>query len=369
MFVALVSTELRKPSISVDEEPSPCVPANLLLSSLAFVHKAWVRSTGLLRVATSKFVIAIATHAATYPILWIIVVLALSISVAYTGVKNDFKLELDVMKLFTPITSNANEHRYWHFYDSGLPAVSTPYIPMQIILHRDGKNVVEYDGVKRVFEVLDLATSLDGFHQICVDNSSAILVFDKIESCDVHGVSRYWNHSKAIFDKQVSETDDITTFMTNTTYMDGTIVDFDKTFGRLELDDDGVPVSAEALFLELVLPLSRIGSRSRYDQYESNLISAVADLRHLWVEEPGNDYRVEFSVPFNLPEELKDGVFADVPLVPFVIAVMVLFTCSVFWKCHRVKSRFLLALGAVLTVLLALATGFGLLFHLGKFNL
>ena len=55
----------------------------------------------------------------------------------------------------------------------------------------------------------------------------------------------------------------------------------------------------------------------------------------------------------------------DIPLIPIVFVVMSIFTALVFWKRDKVRSQSLLGFSAVISVLLSLFSGFGLLFIIG----
>lgn len=55
----------------------------------------------------------------------------------------------------------------------------------------------------------------------------------------------------------------------------------------------------------------------------------------------------------------------DLPLLPLVFILMLVFTCSVFCKRNAVGSQTLLGLAGVVSVLLAIMTGYGLMFVCG----
>jgi hypothetical protein len=55
----------------------------------------------------------------------------------------------------------------------------------------------------------------------------------------------------------------------------------------------------------------------------------------------------------------------DIPLLPIVFVVMSVFTCIIFAKRDKVQSRSLLEFGGVVSVLLSILTGFGLMWVCG----
>jgi uncharacterized BrkB/YihY/UPF0761 family membrane protein len=66
-----------------------------------------------------------------------------------------------------------------------------------------------------------------------------------------------------------------------------------------------------------------------------------------------------------LHDRFERAIVNDIPLVPIVFVVMSIFTCAIFWKKDKVRSRSLMGFGAVLAVLLSILSGYGLLFLCG----
>ena len=279
----------------------------------------------------------------------------------------NFSLESDMLLLFTPTTSSSVGHRHWAIVGSELPAISMLYIPVQMIIHASGRNVIEYEGFQRAFQVLEAAKAIDGLDQLCVNETGAVRVNGKAEQCETQGVTRFWNNSRSWFEEEVPEGDDVTRFLLNSSFPDGRTVDLERVFGMLEMkEEDGIPLSAEALFVEITIPLSRVGSEERLRYYTEQLQQEITNIRESWIaENPNTDYRVEFAIWFDVGGEFRSAIFSDFPLLPFIFFIMVAFTCSVFWRRNRVKSRLLLALGAVITVLFSLSTAFGIMFTIG----
>ena len=368
------STTTRKRQQGASSSPTTKHDKVVCWNPFSCIHRYWVYATHYFRRALTCIVVFLAKCAATCPWITIVSLLALSIATMAAGLYTNFTIISDFMDLFTPVTSLTIGQRAWALRDSRLPGNTMMYLPIQMIVHAEGHNVLEYEGMERMFQVLDLATNNDireGMDNVCLNDTQAILINGKVEKCDLHGVTRFWNQSRAWFDHQVLPNDEITRFIVNTSYPDGTTVDRPRIFGMLRVQEDGTPLSAEAMFLEISIPISRIGSLTgtQADQlrkYTSQLEDGITDLRHSWkAESPPTKYRVEFAIEFNVGKEFQQAIFSDFPLLPFVMIIMLLFTCLVFWRYDRVKSRTLLALGSVVTVLLSLATGFGLMFILG----
>jgi hypothetical protein len=68
-------------------------------------------------------------------------------------------------------------------------------------------------------------------------------------------------------------------------------------------------------------------------------------------------------------DRFERALVNDIPLVPIVFIVMAIFTSLIFWKKDKVQSRSLLGFCAVVTVLLSIMSGYGLLFLIGTYGL
>ena len=321
------------------------------------IHSTWVHFIDVIRSSITCFVRSIAVCAASYPTLCIFTILAATVATVVAGLKTNFELDLDVMQMFTPTTSLTTAHRQWAFVEAGFSRRDPlSFEKAQIILHKNDGNVLEMEGVKRLFQVLNVAMSMDRYKDICLDESFG----EDVKDCDIQSLTRFWNNSQAMFEAQVSSDSDVIAKLSQENFPDGSVVDWNRLLGVHEEESN----DTKALFLELNLPVQRL-SYSRLYNFGTELTKRISDLRGAWSMEAGNEYRVEFTANFDLKDEFKDAIFADLPLLPVILLIMLIFTVAVFWKCHRVESRFLLAIGAVVTVFLSLGTGFGLMFILG----
>lgn len=98
---------------------------------------------------------------------------------------------------------------------------------------------------------------------------------------------------------------------------------------------------------------------------EISILERMLELRDTWKRQNGNRFRLEVAVARSFDDEYERAVISDVPLIPFVFGIMSVPCLIIFPKCDRVQSRSLLGFGAVVTVLLAIITSFGLLFLCG----
>lgn len=320
-----------------------------------------------MRNGITRAIVAIAVHAATYPWLWIASVLGISAGMLAGGLQTNFHIELALQKIFTPTTSKTIAHRAWALDISKFPGHALDHVPLKMLVHAKGQNVLTHEGVERTFEVWKLATSIRGIDHLCAESEGELEISLNTGStgvCNFHAITNFWDHNKTLFENEVPANDDITRFLLNDTYPDGTTVDMDRIFGFLELHDDGIPMSAEALFVEIAVPFKSQWRWPKLLDYANQLQTGVTEMRGSW-SSSNTDFLVEFVFDFNVAKEFEQTIFSDFPLLPIVFAMMLGFCCCVFWKADRVRSRLLLALGAVCTVGISLAAGFGLMFLIG----
>ncbi|CAB9526307.1 Pick C1-like protein 1 [Seminavis robusta] len=315
-------------------------------------------------------ILSIANAAATNPYSCIAFTLSLSGAMLTAGLYTDFKLDLDLIHIFTPTTSLTMGQREWALQGSGLQGYVATHVPMQIIIHAQGDNVMTYEGIERAFQMYELTNSIGGLDEICGRNENSNTDMQRVQTnyfteCDVQSVTRFWDHNRTAFQEMVPVNDDnVTRFLLNNTYPDGTTVDYDMIFGSLQTRDDGIPESATALFVTVEVPLSRLGSRKQLYDYSDRLLSNVTAIRQSWASQ-SSDYRVEFAFNYRIDQEFLSTILSDLPILPIAFSLMLAFMCCIFWRRHRVQSRLLLAFGSVVTVVASMATSFGIMFIFG----
>lgn len=354
------ATSARSDDLEFATTQALCHPSQL-------VYRLWVRTTDMMRNGITRAIVAISVHAATYPWLWISSVLGISAGILGGGLKTNFHMELALQNIFTPTTSKTIAHRAWALDISKFPGHTLDHVPLKMLVHAEGQNVLTYEGVERVFEVWKLATSIRGIEHLCAESEDELeinLATGHTGVCDFYAITSFWDHNQTLFEKEVPVGDDITRFLLNDTYPDGTTVDKDQIFGFLELQENSIPTSAGALFVEIAVPLNGQWRWPTLFDYADQLQTGVAEMRGSW-SSSNTAFFVEFVFDFNVAKEFEQTIFSDFPLLPIVFAIMLGFCCCVFWKGDRVRSRLLLALGAVCTVGISLAAGFGLMFLIG----
>ena len=128
----------------------------------------------------------------------------------------------------------------------------------------------------------------------------------------------------------------------------------------MQEDEVGRPIYGEAFYGWLFL-------KSDQDNFENDLTDHLIPVRNEWEEDSSNMYRLEFAGINAFAREAEASILGDLPLLPCVFIIMCLFTCLVFFKWDRVKSRSLLGIGAVATIGLSIMSGYGLMFICGEF--
>jgi hypothetical protein len=170
-------------------------------------------------------------------------------------------------------------------------------------------------------------------------------------------------------------------------YPDGRPVDHEAILGNPEFGDDNLLSNTQLYVTYLDLPFTDKGA-----DVEEIAVDRILSLQEAWDAEDGNKFHLELFAARSFSDEFERAIIADIPLVPGkfsrtphlfssmmpsvahslcfpgVFIVMSIFTCLVFFKCDKVRSRTLLGFGAVVCVLISIMTGYGLLFLIGKFR-
>lgn len=231
---------------------------------------------------------------------------------------------------------------------------------MILMVHADGDNVLSQEGVRRIFEALDLVRNTPGYDKACsgtdyVDPATGEL------TCEITSVTSFWNDSTAIFEQSVLSDEDAITAMSADRYPDGTPTDIAGVVGY-PVAENGTLTFVQSYLAVIIFP-----DHSAAEDFEKDAIDNLWDLQKTWDLDSSSDFRVEFIAERSFPDEFTRAIVKDIPLVPAVFIVMSVFTCLVFFKRDPVASRTFLGFGAVISVLLSIMTGYGLLFLIGMF--
>ena len=304
------------------------------------------------------------------PVNTVVTVFVLATSILALGVLTSFSIETDGFVLWTPVESISLIHGRWVLSpDSGFPLDGRP---MQIILHKQGKNLLTTNDLKRVFEVGQLLENIPGFEKVC----GGPLQGSKAPLCSFLSPSLFWCNDYEIFDNTTSSNDDIVYRLSHLTFPDGQLVHRPTLFGSAlpnfptqQLDPRG-DYQVEDVLLESVaaymIILNLPNDKDNAPPYELVATEALFALADTWKNEQTNE---DFGTPMSLEmktfrsfdDELLRGIKGDIPYVALAYIMMGCFCAATLYRKDPVSSQTLLGLGAVLTVALSLMTGYGMI--------
>ena len=187
------------------------------------------------------------------------------------------------------------QHREWIEHASGFPKEPRVF---GIAFHADGGNVLGMEPVSRVFQALDAVRSLPDYDKVCRQSN----YFDQDtgeRTCEIEGVTRFWNHSSTIFAKEIFSDEAAISAMSAPEFPDGTPVPEDYVFGYPERGTDGILTFAQ-MYLEQILLPDEEGTVN----FEAEALHVLVDkLREEWKTEAGNKVRIEVLAIRSFPDE------------------------------------------------------------------
>ena len=316
----------------------------------------WTDCINWLRRPVSNALLAITHHAASNPYLYILGIIHFSLSLVAFGLFTNFDVETDNVALYGIRESRITEHRQWIDNQSGFGQYETRMFLMMI--HAEGENVIGDEGVRRCFTTLDTVTATYGYDEVC--SNTSFLDMNGEDTCEVFGVTRFWNGDFESYENEIHSDGGVVEALSASTYPDATTVDLPQILGRYQ-QVNGSVTFAESYTITIPLPAT-----SDAIKLEARLIDSLLQIQEEWDREFNNPFRLEIQAQRSLSDESRRSIISDMPLIPLAFIVMSSFICVVFWRWHKVKSRSLVGFGAVVSVLLAVMSGYGLLFLWGK---
>ncbi|CAB9502719.1 Pick C1-like protein 1 [Seminavis robusta] len=297
----------------------------------------------------------ISRHAASHPRKYVVGILVLSLGLVATGIFTNFNVDTNDDTLWTPAGSKPIVHSEW--IAETLPPTPRPFL---IMVHSKGDNAVTHEGAIRTFQALDAIRELDNYHTVCATNTSYVN-HQGNHTCNIEGITSFWNDTTGIFEASVQSTDDLLQTVSASHYPDGRPVDLPAIIGYATLDDTGMVTAGQSFVVIIEFPFTKDA-----EAFEEHAINRILDLQDEWDSQSNNNnYHVEILAERSFDDEFARAIVGDIPLVPLVFTVMSIFTCLIFAKRDPVQSRALMGFGAVVAVLLAIMSGYGLLFIIG----
>jgi hypothetical protein len=257
----------------------------------------------------------------------------------------------------TPTKSNAVKNMNWLNDESGFPIAPRTTL---FLFHAEGDatNVLSKDFIRKAFAPLDAVRSLPDYETICAQ-------FADQDTCDITGITKFWNHSMSIFDATVQTDQDVLDTLAQDFFPDGTPVALNALVGNIRYDEQNNIVGAQSFTVIMDFPEDGDDSTVMEDFEEKVLDEIFAVQKELESDDDDTFFRFETIADRSFPDEFGRAIINDIPLVPIVFVIMGMFTSAIFYKKDRVQSRSTLGFMAVVSILLSILAGYGLMFVCG----
>ena len=385
------------PDSNVSDDHDPSHPRtsqedNATANKKLSLTDKWAAMIHSIRHWVTKGMQFLTYYAATWPRVTLFLCSSLSIGLLVGGFFVDFKIELENYDLWPPRSSLSREHLDWYLNDAHF---AFDPVEFNMVVHRNGDNVLGKDGVERVFEVMDTITSMDGYKEGCEVAELYSYIY-WMGQCHIISVADFWNETRTSFERTVETDEDAIRFMSQLNYPNGVLVDTKKILGNVQYQwelQEGATNEPDAEFQiteagngtgELVSGLSssertelQLVSAQSYIvqflfpwsnealEFEARATDKILELQRQWDMDSENPFQLELVTLNSFGDEFLRAIIIDLPLLPVAFCLMCGFTLLVFAKCHRVHSRGLLGVGAVLCIVASTMSAYGIMFFFG----
>jgi len=348
------------------------------------VCKPWSQSTSAIQNVVRRFVVVLSTHAARHPWTYLLGITLLSFGTLAAGFLTNFQIEVDYDVIYAPYNSRPSRHMEWAWYQAGFPQDVRPFT---LLIHNHGNNVMDAQAVRQLMEALQTVQNTEGYADVCAESRYVMELPNgtKLEdACNNIGVTRFWNYDQAFFEEQELADRQVMQIISNGTFPDGVPVDYNWILGHYEWtnstevyhallqhsivwDTANTITYAESMMDTILLP--DVESAVAFENAAAeNLLQLQKKWKELAEEEDGlyyATYQLEFFATNSYAAEFERAIFKDIPLTFMVAAIMVVFTCVVFFKAHKVQSRSVLGIASVFTITMSVFIGHGVMFIVG----
>jgi len=305
-----------------------------------------------------KAMLVITDSVVRNPKTYITLVCIFSLVLLTTGIFTNFNVEVNEDVLWTPRGCRSLSEGHWVDHISGFPTNPRSFM---MLVHANGQSVLGQEGISRVFDAVDIVRSTPGYADVCVNSQMTNFLDDNGQvTCNIVAVTSFWNDTKSVFTDNIQSDGEAIAALSMLTYPDGTPVESEAVFGKARKDENLTLTSVVSYLISINLPETR-----QSEDFETPAIENIKALSATWAAEAGNPFRLELFAVRSFSDEFTRAIVTDIPLVPIVFVIMSIFTCVVFFQFDWVFSRSLLGFGAVVSVLLAIMSGYGLLFIFG----
>ena len=387
-----------------NERSSYCCPIWTRLTENG-LHR-WIRYT----------VVAAGTTAARYPKTCVMFVTILSFLLAGIGLLTNFTIKFDHRDLFTPIGSLPAKHGHWVEKESGFEDSRS----MMLIVHGEDEhknNLLQVESMERLFQVVDTVRNVPGYKEAC-ELSEYVDPYTKENTCWIWGPTQFWEHNTTLFQQNKPTETELIQILSQNNFPSGIPVFHELMFGEHEwtnqtlvLDtnnhtneqrqDTTTTTTTTVLSGEFIsyIPafIVSIGfpATDATEEFQERALIELQNLRNSWIDEDlqqnPNRFQLDFFCQLAYSLEYQRALTGDMPLVPIIFMVMLIFTMLVFHmygqhqqlqlddddeegendenvtstKTKIFQSRASIGLASVVTIGCSLMSGFGILFIAG----
>ncbi|CAB9512413.1 Pick C1-like protein 1 [Seminavis robusta] len=336
----------------------------------------WTQFTSTIHRGISHAVVKLSCLAARNPKTVVALVCFLSVALPLLGLLTNLQIEVEQEAIISPFNSLSRKHSDWIQEQAGFPQ---PTRPFDLLVHRNGDTVLDVNTMRKVFEALEIFQATPGYAKICASSDYEIPNTGQ-RTCRINAATRFWWHNSTLFEEQVKSEADLIRILSADEYPLGTPVgDHDFILGNYQMmmqaeqpeqkknstvttTTTNVLTSAQSYIIRIDVPV--VEGRSPF-AFEDAVTEVLIDIRQAWDEDESHKIHLEFFTFRSIHKEFTRAIANDLPLYPAVFFIMCGFACLTFYRKDRVRSRCLLGIGAVVTVLLSLMSGMGLLFVIG----
>ena len=333
----------------------------------AFTH--WLHHDVILAA-----VLALSLLAAKNPKQCIALVITLSLTLIGIGAVTNVNMSVSEQEMFTPWKTSTRAYAEY----IGNVDQFTPARPVSMLVHAEGDNVLgdsAYRSMDLVLKALDIVQTTDGYQDIC-----------NIHECRISCPAQFWNSNYTQFktaiatQEQANSNAAVQQTLSQSKFPNGAPAFHHLLMGFHQRDNSsnnnananatkGIINYAQSLLCFVFLPdLDTVpGQSSETNQlFEQRVIDRLMEMTtEMELSTAAEDLNFEFWTLRSIPDELVRAIQKDLPLIPMVFGIMMVFCCLVFVRKDRIQSRTLLGVGSIVTIVCSMMTGYGLLFICG----
>ena len=327
----------------------------------------WINGVHIIHKPLLSFLHFVTRLSAKYPKMMISGIVSLSFFLLFVGLCTNFSVNVDQDLLWTPRGSVPLQHANWLKKESGF----TDYQRLLgFFFHADGENVLNMDYMSQVFDALEILQNVEGYNEACTGTDYK---YQDVETCEISGVPRFWFYDRKQFESSIHSDDELRLALSQINFQDGGFVDENSVLGYPQRDNvtlvgSAYGVNATLLVSAVSYPVIMVlPTHGAAKDFEKRALQALLDWQEDRESEGMNKKLMKFYAQSSeaFTAEFTRGILTDWPLVPLVFLIMSAFTCAVFARTNIVFSRSMLGFAAVVSVLLSIMAGYGLLFIVG----